>query len=389
MLQSAAISISTDVLEFLRSQPLTASFTENELEAMASIAELRRYEDGDVLVREGVSSHSLFFLFHGTVDVCKGAERLPDPEDSLPDEYSIVHLEKGAVIGEMELVDGRPASATVRAAGDCEVLVVTHERLDLASQQVPALRMKLLAAVAGAVVQRLRQTSEYHVSSLHAQLRETRLRQQFASFFVVTMILFGIASTVQKLINPGLPPLWQMLYSWGFLLLSFAPICWFVWRLRLRPESWGLTFRNGPRSSVEALVLGSLLAALAALLRGLLKPADAPFIAWGSLATYPKAEFLAFFLAYGPHSFLQELIGRGVIQGSLERFLPDAKAAVPILLTSALFAMFHLYVSVAFGALTFVVSVLFGWLYRRHGTLVGVTVLHYVIGFASIALGFN
>ena len=50
---------------------------------------------------------------------------------------------------------------------------------------------------------------------------------------------------------------------------------------------------------------------------------------------------------------------------------------------------YHLYVSLSFALLTVAVSMLFGWLYARHRTLLGVTVLHAAIGLASTALGFT
>jgi hypothetical protein len=379
----------TDVLTFLRRQELAANFTRAELEALAAIAELRACTDGAVVLREGERSRSLYILFRGAVALSKEADGLPDPENVLPDEHTLTRLEAGAILGELSFLDGGPAWATVRASGPCELLVVDPERLARVAHRAPALEAKLTAAVGRAVSHRLRELGEAHVEALHYKLHQVHLRNQFTTFFIVTIALFGIASTVQKLINTGLPPLLQMLYSWGFLLLTFAPISWFVWHLRLPRATWGLTLRNGRRSLGEGLGLGVGITVLAVAWRAFTKAPEEPFVSWGSLATYSPVEFAAFFFAYGPHSFLQEVMGRGVVQGALSRFLPEARPLVPVVLTSALFGIFHLYVSVSFALITFGVSLLFGELYRRHGTLLGVTVLHYVIGMVSVALGFN
>ena len=378
-----------EVVDFLRRQPLVAELTEEELQVLASITSLHRHEAGVTLLHEHQTTEALIFIYRGTVEVLKDAYDLPDPGNLLPDEYAITRLGEGAVIGEMSFVDGERTSATVRTAGPCEVLVVPHEAIERVAVHVPSLYRKLILAVARLVVKRLRGFSEEHVGVLHSRMREALLRQQFATFFVITMALFGIASTVQKLINDGLPPLQQMLYSWGFLLLTFAPIAWFVWRLRLPWSTWGLTLRNTGKSLWEGLALGAVLAVVAVAVRVGLKPPEEAFVNWGSLANYNSIEFTVFFIAYGPHCFLQETIGRGVIQGALVRFLPESRPLVPILLTSALFGIFHLYVSLSFAAITFGASLLFGWLYHRHRTLVGVTVLHYLIGAFSVALGFN
>ena len=252
-----------------------------------------------------------------------------------------------------------------------EVLVMTHDKLKSAANRAPALENRLVMAVARILGRRLRSINTQHVEAVHSRRHLTKQRKQFILFFLITLVLFGIASTVQKLINTGLSPLLQMLYSWAFLLLTFTPIAWFVWRLRLSLATWGLSFYKVSRAVSESLAAFAAMAIASIGFRLLTKAPDDPFFGWGSLATYTRAELVIFFIAYVPHSFLQELIGRGVIQGSLARFLPEYRPQVPVLLTSGLFGIFHLYVSVSFALITFIVSIIFGELYRRHGTLVG------------------
>lgn len=390
---SGPTSVQTDILAFLRQVELTAGFSEHELEALASIAELRAYADGEILFSEGQQTSVLFLLFRGQVEVYKDVTHLPDPYDELPEEQPLTLLEQGALLGGVSFVDGEPASATAQARGPCQVLMVTRDRLAQTAAQAPTLESRLLATVTRAVVRRLRELKQHHVEVLHDRLQQAQLRNQFASFFVVTLIIFGTASAVQKLIHPALPPLLQMLYSWGFLLLTFAPIAWFMWHLGLSPATWGLTWRNAPRSLLESFAAAAGMALLAVGWRALSKAPDEPLLTWGSLANFSRAELFAFVLTYGPHCFVQELIGRGVIQGALTRFLPEtgrrSGPVVPIALTSMLFGIFHLHVSLSFALVTLVASMLFGLLYRRHGTLAGVAVLHYLLGIVTIALGFN
>ena len=67
----------------------------------------------------------------------------------------------------------------------------------------------------------------------------------------------------------------------------------------------------------------------------------------------------------------------------------DAGPRAPVLVTSVLFGVFHLYVSPGFALITFVVSALFGLFYERRRTLVGVTAVHAALGLASVAVGLN
>lgn len=217
-----------------------------------------------------------------------------------------------------------------------------------------------------------------------------RLRRELAAFFLVTIALFGVSQMVRELIRPELPPLAQMGYSWGFLLLLLAPIGWFVRRQPLPLSALGVTTEGARESLREAsvIVAGIAVAALALRVGPALR--GEPWLDWGSVASYSRGEFALFLLAYGPHCLLQEFIARGVIQTSLERLLPaDAGPLAPVGVTSVLFGVFHLYVSPGFALTTFVVSALLGAFYARRRTLLGVTAVHAALGVASVAVGLN
>ncbi|AUX48081.1 hypothetical protein SOCE26_096090 [Sorangium cellulosum] len=216
-----------------------------------------------------------------------------------------------------------------------------------------------------------------------------RLRRELAAFFLATIALFGIAQLVRDLLHADLPPLFQMAYSWGFLLLLLVPIGWFVRRQPLPLARLGVTLSGARQSLREALVVAAVAFAAGLALR--VGPAlrGEPWLVWGSVAGYSRLELALFLAAYGPHCLLQEFIARGVIQTSLERLLPDAGRLSPIVVTSVLFGVFHLHVSLAFALITFAASVGFGLFYARRRTLVGVTAVHAAVGIASVAVGLN
>lgn len=234
-------------------------------------------------------------------------------------------------------------------------------------------------------------TLRRELETLHRSAREAwRLRRELAAFFLVTVALFGVSQVVREVIHPGLPPLSQMGRSWAFLLLLLVPIGWFVRRQPLPLRDLGLTTRGARESLREAalVAVGIALAAVALRLGPALR--GEPWLPWGSVGTYSRGEFALFLLAYGPHCLLQEFIARGVIQTSLERLLPpDAGPLAPVLVTSVLFGVFHLYVSPGFALTTFVVSALLGAFYARRRTLAGVTAVHAALGLASVAVGLN
>lgn len=369
-----------------------------DLARLAELGRVRRCHAGERILVEGQRSNSLYWVLLGEVSVIKsiggatGATAVDaDGEPELAVETSffrIKELHKGAVFGEMSFIDGNPASATVVADCPSAIFVIDHSTLDADADGI-RLGHVLTAAVATAVIQRMRDLNEEHAASLQAELEQGRMRVNLARFFTVTMVLFGISSAVTRLIHAGLPPSTQMLLSWTFLLLTFAPIAWFAWQQRLPLSTFGLTRRNSARSLKESMLAAVVCVAI---IFGYAASTRAPgesLFAWGSLASYSHLETVLFFALYPAHCFLQELIGRGVIQGSLARLMPDARPATPVALTSALFGIYHLYVSLEFALVTVVASLLFGWLYRRHGTLIGVTALHLLLGCASVAVGLN
>lgn len=374
---------SAAIIAFMAQQGFTKSMTDLELKSLAALMVSRVYPPDAIILQEGARSDALYFVYKGAVEVLK-------EDASEHGQFSIHRIEAGGVFGEMSFMDREPASATVRAAAGCAILCITRDRLsEFKDDAERHIHRKLATSVALAVIHRLRLLSNAHVNALQSELKHVRMRTQFARFFIITLIIFGISSLVQKLINADLPPTQQMAYSWGFLLMTLTPIAYFARRQNAPAATFGLTLVNGWRALAEGLGIGVVLAAVAVLwkLRGM--PPGARLVTWGTLGNFSTAQFTVFLLLYGPHCFLQEFIGRGVIQGSLARFMTDSRPIVPILVTSALFGIFHFYVSLSFAILTFVISIVFGQIYSRHGTLLGVTATHFAIGITSIALGFN
>ena len=75
----------------------------------------------------------------------------------------------------------------------------------------------------------------------------------------------------------------------------------------------------------------------------------------------------------------------------LENFLTGPRRVFKaILVANLMYAMLHLYMSVIFSLMVFIPGLLWGWLYARHRTLVGVTVSHALCGlFCFFVVGFD
>lgn len=362
-----------DVVRALGAQPWCAGLDLTGLVQIARHAEVLAIPGGEAILSERTASKALYVVLAGTAVVEKSGAVLAE-------------LEAGAVFGEMSFLDGNAASATVRALTDTRVLRLDRDRFD----RVPALaaiKHQLVAALALEVVGRLRTLGDTYVETARAKSEETRRRADLGKLFIVTVALFGIGQITQRLITPAIPPLLHMAYSWGFLLVIAGMFAAFVRAQHAPIAAFGLTRAKLERSLAEGTAIGLAVIAVFTAFRTATISAGESLVTWGSAARFSDTEATIFFSLYLPHCFLQELIARGVLQGSLERLIPRRFAGLVI--TSAMFGIFHLHVSLSFAALTFVASLAFGALYRRHKNLAGVTALHFLLGLAATAFGMN
>jgi CRP-like cAMP-binding protein len=97
--------------EQLAGIPLFASLSEEELDAVATLAEERDEPAGAMLVGEGSPGYSLFVLRDGDATVTSGSEQ-------------IGKLGPGDFFGEIALTTGGEHTATVRAATPVKLLVM-------------------------------------------------------------------------------------------------------------------------------------------------------------------------------------------------------------------------------------------------------------------------
>jgi CRP-like cAMP-binding protein len=97
--------------EQLARMPLFRSLSPEQLEAMATLTELRQEEAGTVLVEAGVLGYSLFVLEEGTASVTGGDEPLGE-------------LGPGDFFGEIALLGKRERTATVTATSSVTLVAM-------------------------------------------------------------------------------------------------------------------------------------------------------------------------------------------------------------------------------------------------------------------------
>lgn len=122
--------------------PLFRELERDTLGRLAASVRSARYDDREVLVREGDLGDSLFVLDSGAVRVSKTGDGLGSSS------VELARLGAGQFFGEMSLLTGEPRSATVTAEAGCEVLVLTREALQPILAADPALAQTLSRSIA-------------------------------------------------------------------------------------------------------------------------------------------------------------------------------------------------------------------------------------------------
>ena len=121
----------------LLANPLFEDFSEEELVAFIQGLKLLTFEPGDVIISEGEPGQSVFILTTGRVKVfVRGSGH---------GSVALGVLGEGSFFGEISTLSGRPRTATITAAGACEILELDRVALDAITATHPRVRSVLEA----------------------------------------------------------------------------------------------------------------------------------------------------------------------------------------------------------------------------------------------------
>jgi membrane protease YdiL (CAAX protease family) len=109
----------------------------------------------------------------------------------------------------------------------------------------------------------------------------------------------------------------------------------------------------------------------------------------------PEENFLPSFLSmsfsvttlfYFIHSYFQQFV-RATVQTLVQRFLADTKGYLSVAITALAFGLVHAQYGFESMLVTLGVSVFFGLIYRRTDNLLGVSLVHFVLGSVYFHMG--
>lgn len=370
--------------------PLIRGLSAQDVAHLGAMARVQLFPRGEYVFRRGEASEDLFIVGSGRVEIIK-------QEPVGGGTHAIMTLSPGASFGEGALHEGKVRSVSVRAATDCAVFALRAAELKALAQSEPRIIGQLKANLGEQLAKNLGELGDQTAKHLALQLAEANAKARAERFVVTTLLsicayVFFLQIAVQ-LIHGKFST--SVVSIPGFVIFFF--LFFRVARHSGQPLShYGVTMTNWRSALLEAVVASIPIMLLAVWAKWMLihylpqMHGEAIFALLSHTGTAPAVNWIDAF-AYLLFSPFQEFIVRGTMQGSLEDFLSGRHRVLKaILVANIMYAMLHLYMSVIFSAMVFVPGMIWGWLYSRHRTLVGVTASHALCGiFAFFVVGFD
>jgi CRP-like cAMP-binding protein len=172
-------SVQADALEQQRREALRqvdflAALDDDELSMLRTDLQEAVFGGDEIICREGDPGDAFFVLRKGTVEVvARSAAGL---------EAHVADLTAPAFFGEMALLTGEPRSATVRAKGDAELLIVERTGFEALFKTHPSVAAAV-SRVLAARQSELRERREQTVTTESSESRSRRLLAKMQAIF--------------------------------------------------------------------------------------------------------------------------------------------------------------------------------------------------------------
>ncbi len=353
-----------------------------EWQAFLSTLSIVSYAAQVDIVREGDDGDALYIIESGMA-------RVSQEDKQRGGSRQIGELHSGDIIGELSLLTGESRAATVSAASGVSAIRLKRQDFENLLRTYPALNGLLL----GKKYQRL--TRLYHQLEQKNEELKSALdaRVELGTLFIFVVVLISAYAFILELFKShfflSLPYAHTLEFALSRCLeaTTLTLIVWILRSSRIPLSEFGVNIDGAGKAVIEAVLISFVVVLGLVGLKYLgLQTGNNPFpnqilINWN----YWDWTYVSY-IAVAP---LQEFIARGVFQNSVTRLLVSKRAAFwATLVTSVLFGALHLHTSIVLGAAAFFTSLLWGWMFARQRSLVGVSISHFIIGDCTGLLGF-
>lgn len=388
-----------------RKNRLFEGLSDEQMKVIGSSVKEKTFGKNEFILREGNPGKELYLLEEGHVEVLK----LDELEGK---EYRISHLQAGSVFGEMVFFGKKVRSASIRTFTETKVLEISIGDLEKGH---PEIVEKILNNFSHHFAARLEENNEYAVlasKKLIAKEKQLNAMSRLSLQVFVVLILYQclVSSLVYftNLLQDNAFFFLEMpiiiaiaVYSYYLIKKSGAP-----------PSAYGLTLQNGKKSLLESLLATVIVMVVLigikwvaihlipayekaplfelSIRRMGATPSASLFAHWKPTLTWTQILSQVSLFLYLLSTPLQEFIVRGVLQTSLQRTISGRnRITMAIVISNLIFAGMHEPLFWLFPIAVFLPGLMWGWLFARHRTLIGVSLSHLILGFwAFYIIGF-
>ena len=138
----------------MTADPLAAAFpllTTRQINQISALTENITIKQGDILLREGHHTDSLYLITDGVADLTKNLVEM---------ESVVTEIKAGELVGEMSFAGNFPPTATVTAATDIKAIKIDKSKLMDLLEGDAALGMAVFRSIASTLSRRLLQVTE-------------------------------------------------------------------------------------------------------------------------------------------------------------------------------------------------------------------------------------
>lgn len=399
------------MVEILQKNSLFGSLSSKQLDQLVPLFKMNTFDTNEIIVQEQDIPIDLYVIVEGAVEVLKKST-----DGSL---LRISIIRSGEVIGEIGLLDNSPRSASVKtimpttliSISIADLKALTNEntfynqmisKLNDLVKEVQSNRAEqpiypvLISNLATTLSSRIRQTNQITAESLKSELELNKARVAMGKFMINLLFVLAVYMYTFKIIEK----LAQNNISTS--IISIPIIIFFALAVLMMMKSsgypmafYGLTL-NYWRESLRDCIIASIALTLILIL-----------IKWLAISLVPQFSnltlvhlsvtgnlqalstdnqtsiplFITLMCAYLVFTPIQEFICRGALQGSLQEFLSGPNhIGWAIIMSNILFSVTHLHVSIGLALTVLLPGLVWGWMYSRYKTLLGVSISHLIVG---------
>ncbi len=369
-----------DLVPFLHQIDLFKELSVSELQLLVPFIHTKKFNKGDLIIREGDIGEEIYFIKSGEAEVIK-------EEKESNQVHLLALLKSGEWAGEMSFFENLKRSASVRASSPTEVLVVQLRELELSANH-EAVYTKIIHHLAKGISQRLRYTENSLILSLKEKIKLVQVQNEVTKTIVHIFIIMALYLNLTKFFSVYASNLLSSLnvafYPITILILGISSL-WLINYSRYPLAFYGLTFKHWFRNVLEVIPLTIPILIFLVLFKWILITYIPTFqniplfvFKMPEQSVFDYALFLVVYIALVP---VQELTIRSFLQSSFRNFFQSPhRVFFAILASNMVFDILRVNNDVIYALATFLLGIFWGYLFERQKSIVGTSVSHALTG---------